>query len=157
MDNAGQLHARGACQLGGHRHHASRLRTALGVAGQHSTVVGVEPRTSNTMQQSLQAGRPVRDNSARSVAAGLAPPFAGANCFLHAREFCDAVVTVTEQQIIQATRLAYTNGLVVEPSGAAGLAAFLNQEIERRETEKTVVIVLTGGNVPPEEFLSFNK
>ena len=96
-------------------------------------MVGVEPESSNTMQQSLRAGRPVRDNSARSVAAGLAPPFAGENCFLHAREFCDGVVTVTEQEIIQTSRLAFSNGLVVEPSGAAGLAAFLNQRIERKE------------------------
>ena len=120
-------------------------------------VVGAEPETSNTMQQSLRAGQPVRDNSARSVAAGLAPPFAGANCYQHVREFCDGVLTVSEDQIIQTTRLAYNNGLVVEPSGAAGLAAFLNPKIERKETEKTVVIVLTGGNVSPEEFIAFSK
>ena len=120
-------------------------------------VVGVEPENSNTMQQSLQAGQPVRDNSASSVAAGLAPPFAGANCFNHVREFCDGVLTLSDQEIIQTTRLAYSNGLVVEPSGAAALAAFLNQRIERKETEKTVVIVLTGGNVAPEELLSFSK
>ena len=102
-----------------------------------------------------QAGQPVRDNSARSVAAGLAPPFAGPNCFHHVREFCDGVVTVTEHQILHTTRLAFSNGLVLEPSGAAALAAFLHQKIERKETEKTVVIVLTGGNVSPEELSSF--
>ena len=120
-------------------------------------VVGVEPELSNTMQQSLQAGRPVRDNSARSVAAGLAPPFAGENCFHHVREFCEGVITVTEHQLTETTRLAYNNGLVLEPSGAAGLAAFLNQKVERKEKEKTVVIVLTGGNVSPEELVSFSK
>ena len=120
-------------------------------------VVGVEPDTANTMEQSLKAGRAVRDNTARSVAAGLAPPFAGENCFNHVQQFSDGVLTVTEPQLLAATQLAFNNGLVVEPSGAAGLAAFINQKIVRRDSEKTVVIILTGGNVSPEELVSFSK
>ena len=64
---------------------------------------------------------------------------------------------MTDQQIVAASRLAYSNGLVVEPSGAAGLAAFVNQKIVRTESDKTVVIVLTGGNVSPQEFIKFTK
>ena len=60
-------------------------------------MVGVEPETANTMQQSVEAGRAVRDSEARSLAAGLAPPMAGENCYNHVRQFCDGILTVTEQ------------------------------------------------------------
>ena len=120
-------------------------------------VVGVEPETSNTMQQSIKAGGAVRDNTANSVAAGLAPPFAGENCYRHVRQFCDDVITVTDEQLLAATSLAYNNGLVLEPSGAAALAAFVNKKVARLEGEKTVVIILTGGNVSPEELVSFSQ
>ena len=44
-------------------------------------VFGVEPETANTMQRSLLEGSPVTMPSSRSIAAGLAPPFAGQNAF----------------------------------------------------------------------------
>ena len=73
------------------------------------------------------------------------------------RQFCDDVITVTDEQLLAATSLAYNNGLVVEPSGAAALAAFVNKKVARLEREKTVVIILTGGNVSPEELVSFSQ
>lgn len=39
------------------------------------------------------------------------------------------MVTVSEQQLVAATLAAYTSGLVVEPSGAAGLAAVLGGQV----------------------------
>ena len=44
-------------------------------------VYGVEPDTADTMARSLAAGAAVTLSSAASVAAGLAPPFAGENAF----------------------------------------------------------------------------
>ena len=44
-------------------------------------VLGVEPLTADTMQRSLEAGAAVTLGSASSLAAGLAPPFAGENAF----------------------------------------------------------------------------
>jgi len=114
-------------------------------------VYGVEPETACSMQKSLKEGQAVKMPSAKSVAAGLAPPFAGENAFKHAKEFVDEVVTVSEEEIKIATRAAFNNGLVVEPSGAAALAAFMNDKFKKDEQEKNFVIVLTGGNVSPEE------
>ena len=47
----------------------------------------------------------------------------------HIAAHCDGVVTVSEQQLVAATLAAYTSGLVVEPSGAAGLAAVLGGQV----------------------------
>ena len=93
---------------------------------------------------------------AKSVAAGLAPPFAGGNAFLHVQEFCDGIALVTEQEIKEAVKIAYQHGLVVEPSGAAALAAFMNGKIEEMGKigdGENMVIVLTGGNVSPQEMV----
>lgn len=114
-------------------------------------VYGVEPETACSMQKSLEEGKAVKMPSAKSVAAGLAPPFAGENAFKHAAKFVDGIVTVTEDQIKDAAKAAFTNGLVVEPSGAAALAAFMNNKIDKIGSDSTIVIVLTGGNVSPQE------
>jgi len=118
-------------------------------------VVGVEPESASSMLKSLSDGTASKMPEARSVAAGLAPPFAGHNAFMHVQKFCDGIVTVSDEEIKEASKMAYNNGLVVEPSGAAGLAAFMNGKIEKDDSSKSVVIVLTGGNVSPEELKNF--
>ena len=60
------------------------------------------------------------------------PPLLSLHCELsprHIAAHCDGVVTVSEQQLVAATLAAYTSGLVVEPSGAAGLAAVLGGQV----------------------------
>ena len=52
------------------------------------TIYGVEPETANTMFLSLRDDGPVSLPNARSIASGLAPPFAGQNAFNHVRAFC---------------------------------------------------------------------
>ena len=69
----------------------------------------------------------------------------------HVQKFCDGVVTVTDDEIKTAAAAAYNNGLVVETSGAAGLAAFMTGKICRTNSEEKIVIVITGGNISPEE------
>ena len=66
---------------------------------------------------------------AESVAAGLAPPFAGANAFIHVKAHVDAVLNVSEEEIKAAVRLAIDKKMVVEPSGVAGLAALLSGKV----------------------------
>jgi len=114
-------------------------------------VYGVEPETACSMKKSLEEGQAVKMPTAKSVAAGLAPPFAGENAFKHVKQFVDEVVTVTEDEIKYAVKAAFNNGLVVEPSGAAALAAFIHHKFEKAELESNFVIVLTGGNVTPLE------
>jgi threonine dehydratase len=62
----------------------------------------------------------------------------------------DDGILVKDSTIIEAMRLAHEHlGLVLEPSGAAGLAAIL--ENRDRFAEQTVAVVLCGGNLTPEQ------
>lgn len=65
------------------------------------------------------------------------------------RDLVCNIVTVTDDEIIAATRLCYENlKLIVEPSGAIGLAVVLSEKFRQLDFEKkNVGIVLSGGNV----------
>lgn len=63
------------------------------------------------------------------------------------RDMVDEVITVTEEEIVNAMRMCYEIlKLVVEPSGAVGLAAVLSAQF-RSKSCGHVGIVLSGGNV----------
>ena len=60
-------------------------------------------------------------------------------------------LTVTDDQVLKAIRYAYINlGLILEPGGAVGLAAILNQKTIIKN--KTIIIVLSGSNIDPKVF-----
>jgi threonine dehydratase len=52
-------------------------------------------------------------------------------------------------------RVLYDGGLVVEPSGAAAFAAFLNKKIPDIKADAQVVVFLTGSNVTVDELHKF--
>lgn len=122
-------------------------------------VYGIEPEKACGMHKSMRAGTPAKCPEARSVASGLAPPFAGSNAFLHVHKYVQDIILVSESEIIGAVKAAFNHGLVVEPAGAAGLAAVLSGKLEDKEggkgslCGKNVVVVLTGGNVSPQELV----
>ena len=109
-------------------------------------VIGVEPVGAATMRTSLDAGVP-KTVSPNTVADGLAAPMVGAMTFDAVRRFVDDVVLVTDEEILGAMRdiLGYAK-LVVEPAGAAAVAALLTQKIAM-DRGAHVVAVLSGGNV----------
>ncbi|KAM9705325.1 LOW QUALITY PROTEIN: phenylserine dehydratase-like [Menidia menidia] len=120
---------------------------------QETRVYGVEPEGACTMHQSLLRGAPV-EMDARSVASGLAPPSAGLLPFRLCERFGAGVVLVSEQQLRAAVASLFSAGLVVEPSGAAAFAAIANDRIPELEG-RSVVCVLSGGNVGKEELAHF--
>ncbi len=116
-------------------------------------VIGVEPVGAAKMTASLAAGHPVTLQAVGSVADGLLPVRPGDLTFAHVQRFVDQVVTVTDEAIERAVAWLFRYAkLVVEPSGAAGVAALLAEaEADAGEVaigEKTVA-VLSGGNVAP--------
>merc|ERR1712156_49637 len=121
-------------------------------------VFGVEPETACGMHKSLKADKALQCPEAKSVAGGLAPPFQGENAFYHVRTFVEDILLVSDEELRQTVKLAYDRGLVVEPSGAAALAAFLTGKLEqsvgRKEVcGKKIVAVITGSNVSPAELV----
>jgi len=108
------------------------------------------------MSQALQAGAPV-PLQPHSVADGLNAPFAGAWTLAMARHYLADVVRIEDSTILMGVRFALERlKQVVEPGGAAALAALLAGRIPIHEGER-VCVVLSGGNLDLsriEEFLS---
>ena len=88
--------------------------------------------------------------SPHTIAHGLAPPFAGQLCYEYAKEFVDDVVLVTDDELVEATRFAYSNGILAETSGCAGIAALMFGKLGDTKGKK-VVCVVSGSNISPED------
>ncbi len=115
-------------------------------------VLGVEPGTSAFMAASLAAGRIVEidegETIADAVAGGLEP---GSITFTLCRELLDGIVTVGEPTIHEAMGLLFEgHGQLVEGAGALALAAIL--EAKPRFHGRTLVLVVSGGNISPDIF-----
>jgi len=86
----------------------------------------------------------------RTMADGLRVQSLGPLPFEHLRRYMSRIVTVTEDQLADAMRkLASRARLVVEPSGAAGMAAHLSGAAPQTPDDDHRVIVISGGNVDP--------
>ena len=111
-------------------------------------VIGVEPAGAAKMSRSLAAGRPVTLESTASIADGLLPLRPGDLTFAHARALVDEVVTVDEDRLRDAVRyVAREARIVVEPSGAASVAAVLQRYGSAADVARPVVAILSGGNI----------
>ncbi len=110
-------------------------------------VYGVEPEGASAMFQSRAAGHAVRLDRVDTIADGLSAPYASDLTLAMTQKYVDDVVTVTDEQIAEALRqvLAYCK-LVVEPAGAAGIAALLHGKIPVAPND-VIVAVASGGNV----------
>jgi threonine dehydratase len=124
----------------------SGMAVALKSAKPDVRLIGVEPVGAATMRASLDAGAP-RTVAPNTVADGLAAPMVGEMTFDAVRRFVDDVVLVTDEEILAAMRdlMGYAK-LVVEPAGAAAVAALLTGKVVA-DRGATVVAVISGGNV----------
>ncbi|KAK1790535.1 hypothetical protein P4O66_014423, partial [Electrophorus voltai] len=130
------------------------VAAAIKLSGCEKTrIYGVEPEEACTMYRSFIEKRPVGMDS-KSIAAGLAPPSAGALPYVLCQKYVEEIVLVTDEEIKSAVSTLYKAGLVVEPSGCAALAALVNGKIPD-VTGKNVVVVLSGGNIGKDELTKF--
>ena len=110
-------------------------------------IIGVEPEGAAAMQRSLQAGRPIKLDKTNTIADGLAAPFAGKLTFKLVQRYVDQLVLVSDAEIRRALCLLMERcKLVVEPAGAAPVAALLAGKVQLDPGSKTVC-VLSGGNI----------
>ncbi|MDQ6794095.1 MAG: pyridoxal-phosphate dependent enzyme [Chloroflexota bacterium] len=111
-------------------------------------VYGVEPEQSNAMTLALAAGAPVTI-VAHSVADGLGAPFAGEWTLPMVQHYVDDIVLLDDATILGGLRFAAERmKQVLEPAGAAALAAVLYGRIPIADGER-VCVVASGGNVEP--------
>jgi threonine dehydratase len=115
-------------------------------------VIGVEPEGAAKMSSSLKAGAPQTLPSARSIADGLIPSRPGDLTFEIIRSLVADVVTVPDDAIREAALfLLKTEHLLVEWSGAVGVAALLSGVA--RTSDVPTAVVLSGGNADPAALL----
>ena len=115
-------------------------------------VHGVEPAAFDDTARSMVSRRREKiDPAARSICDALQTPSPGEITFAINQRTLDGVLTVTDAQVAEAIRYAYTTlKLVVEPGGIVGLAALLAGELD--VSGQTVGVVLSGGNIDPALF-----
>jgi threonine dehydratase len=131
----------------------SGVATAVRQVGRTARVIGVEPAGAAKMSTSLAAGHPVTLDRTQSIADGLMPVRPGDLTFAHVSAFVDRVETVTDDEIARAALwLFYEAKQVVEPSGAASVAAVLHAKAGSplADKSKRIVAILSGGNVAPD-------
>ncbi|RAK57823.1 threonine ammonia-lyase [Phenylobacterium deserti] len=115
-------------------------------------VWGVEPALFDDTRQSLEAGERVTIKpQGRSLCDALESPFPGELTFPLMKKNLAGAVGVTDSEVAEAMRYAFsTLKLVVEPGGSVGLAALLAGKVDVKG--KTIGLLLSGGNVDPDLF-----
>jgi threonine dehydratase len=124
------------------------LAGGIGVAVAGSArVVGVEAEGAASMIRSVREGHPVALGTADTIADGIATRSPSALTVGLVSRYVDEIVTVTDEDISRAMLLLLERAkAVVEPAGAAGLAAVLAGRVTGTGP---VAVVLSGGNVDP--------
>ena len=112
-------------------------------------VVGVEPEAGDDTRRSLEAGRRVRVEIPKTIADGLQTTEPGELTFDVNRRLVDEVVTVRDDEILDAMAFLFDRlKLVTEPSGAVGVAALLGGRVRGGR----IGVVISGGNVGVARF-----
>ena len=112
-------------------------------------VVGVEPEAGDDTRRSLAAGERVNRGVPTTIADGLQAAVPGELTFEVNRRLVDDVVTVSDDEILDAMEFLFDRmKLVTEPSGAVGIAALL----AGRLGTGTTGVVISGGNVGATRF-----
>ena len=123
------------------------IATAIRARRPGARVVGIQPEGAAAMRRSLAAGKPIRLERVDTIADGCTAPSVGVLALEIVQRLVDDVVLVSDEQIARGMRFLFDRArLVVEPAGAAGVAALLEGLVRVRPGER-VVAILSGGNV----------
>jgi threonine dehydratase len=108
-------------------------------------VIGIEPEVADDATRSFRTGTLHTVHNPPTIADGTRTPSLGQVTFPLVLEYVDEMQTVSEEAIIEAVQfLFYRVKLVVEPSGALGVAALLSGAVQ---ASGRVGVILSGGNV----------
>jgi len=108
-------------------------------------VIGIEPELADDATKSFHTKELHTVHNPPTIADGTRTPSLGKITFPLVLEYVDDMKTVSEESIIEAVKfLFYRMKLVVEPSGALGLAALLSNAVV---AEGRVGIIISGGNI----------
>jgi len=108
-------------------------------------VYGVEPAAGNDGEQSFRSGRIVTIDPPKTIADGARTLAIGQHNFAIIRERVRDVVSVDDELLLETAKWAmYRTKLLIEPTGALGLAALFAGKVKPRGA---VAVVVSGGNL----------
>ena len=109
-------------------------------------VIGVEPAAADDAYRSWRTGSIQKlDSAPKTLADGVRTTAIGARTFevMFGKGLVDEIVTVTEEEIAEAVRVAWSRlHIALEPTGALPLAAYLSGKLPKGRTG----LILSGGN-----------
>lgn len=115
-----------------------------------TTLIGVSASGADAMQQSWRQGRVVVRRSVETIAEGIAVRVPVPEAVKDMERIIDDMLAVDDDRMLAAARLVLdTTGLLVEPAGAVGVAAIMDDP--GRFEDRQVATILTGSNVTPEQ------
>jgi threonine dehydratase len=125
---------------------------ALAAAFPEAAILAVEPEGFDDTARSLAAGeRLANAPGVKSFCDALLAPMPGELTFALHRRHLAGGLAVSDAEVARAMALAFSHlKVVVEPGGAVALAAVLSGRFDARG--RTVLVVLSGGNVDPGLF-----
>lgn len=113
--------------------------------GKDCKVIGGEPFEADDAYRSLQTGQIESNTTTNTIADGLKTQLGDKN-FPIIQQHVDRITRVTEEEIISAMRLIWERmKIIVEPSSAVALAAFLKEKSTFQN--KKIGVIISGGNV----------
>jgi threonine dehydratase len=115
-----------------------------------TSIVAIQAEGASAMIDSWKKGEMVIYPTVSTIADGIGVRLPVPQALIDMKDLVDHGLLVKEEIILEAMRLLHTyGGIVVEPSGAVGLAAIL--ENKNLFAEKTVATVICGSNLTEEQ------
>jgi threonine dehydratase len=115
-----------------------------------TSIVAIQAEGASAMIDSWKKGEMVIHPTVSTIADGIGVRLPVPQALIDMKDLVDHCILVKEEIILEAMRLLHTyGGIVVEPSGAVGLAAIL--ENKNLFAEKTVATVICGSNLTEEQ------
>ena len=152
IEEVGPLDMLLVCMGGGGLTAGSALSAAALSSG--CKVYGVEPEAGNDGQQSFRTGALVKIDVPKTIADGAQTQFLGNLTFPIIKERVTDILTVSDDELVDAMRFFATSmKIVVEPTGCLAAAAAFTAKVN--VTGKRVGIILSGGNVDLASFSHF--
>ena len=112
-------------------------------------IIGVEPINSNVMTKSISSNKPETfdTNINKTLADGLAAPFAGNLTFEFVKKYVDEIINVSENEMIESMRVIIERLKVIpEAAASACFVPILRNKLNIKKNANSI-IVLCGGNI----------
>ncbi|WP_224651804.1 threo-3-hydroxy-L-aspartate ammonia-lyase [Pectobacterium versatile] len=152
LEETGELDALFVCLGGGGLLSGCALATRQ--LSPQCKIYGVEPLAGNDGQQSFRSGNIVHIDTPKTIADGAQTQHLGNYTFPLIRQNVDDILTVTDDDLIDAMRFyAERMKIVVEPTGCLSFAAARNLRESLRG--KRIGIIISGGNVDITRYGAF--